>query len=201
MSFTPNIPASGQTLGSSRQQVLNNFAALRSTISQGSGNPAPGQTPNHIDVNNAGAGKHIFVQMPVQIPGPLNLPLSGEGGLITQTVGPSSELYYVRDAVNTYYQMTGSVQNSQQGFSVLFGGIRIQWFSLAAADGQVIVFPTPFTGGVYVIVGNEITNNNDRDFVKPINTGPIDFTLRLIRVDGSPQAVPQDLNFIAIGPI
>lgn len=195
MSFTANIPASGQTLGNSRPQVLNNFASLRSTISNS-------VKPNHIDVNNVGAGKHIFVEMPVQIPSAANLPLASEGGLITQTVGADSELFYVRDAVNTYYQMTGSVQNSANGYSVIFGGVRIQWFTATAADGAVIPFPISFTGGTYVIVGNEITNNlTDRDFVKPINTGPASFTLRLVRIDGNPQTVPKDLNFIAIGPI
>lgn len=148
MSFTSNIPASGQTLGNSRPQVLNNFAILRSTISQGSGNPGPGDKPNHIDVNDIGAGKHIFVEMPVQTPGAANLPTANEGGMITQTSAGSSELFYVRDAVSTYFQMTGPLftgkgGNSVGGTTMLFGGIILKWGQVTSVGStQAISFVT-----------------------------------------------------------
>lgn len=52
MSFTPGIPASGQSLGNSRTQVLNNFSSLRSTLDT-----------DHVDVNEADAGQHIQVTL------------------------------------------------------------------------------------------------------------------------------------------
>lgn len=196
MTFTANIPASGQTLGNSRLQVLNNFASLRTTISNVT-------QPNHIDVNNAGAGKHIFVQMPVQTPGAANLPLANEGGLITQTVSGSTELFYVRDNVNTYLQMTGSVVTGNNGASVILGGIRIQWFRALAANGAVINFPVAFGAVPYVIVGNEIDGAGVFDFVKPLTASATttNFTLSLLRADGGAQAVARNLNFVAIGPV
>lgn len=138
MSFTPNIPASGQTLGNSRLQVLNNFATLRTTISNVT-------QPNHIDVNNVGAGKHIFVQMPVQTPGAANLPAANEGGMITRTLAGNSELYYVRDAVNTYIQMTGPSSIVASGYTTVFGGLIIQWGLISVnTSGTIEVFPIPF---------------------------------------------------------
>jgi hypothetical protein len=166
MSFTPNIPASGQSLGNSRTQILNNFAALRETISNGSGSGS-GQ-PNHVDVNDnlgVGAGKHIFVQMPVQTAGAGNLPAAQEGGMITQTTNGSSELYYARDAVNTYYQMTGPFFNAEGallsgGTTMLFGGIILKWgvISNNIAGPVNIVFATEcgsaFPNSVYTINWN-----------------------------------------------
>jgi len=208
MTFTSNIPASGQTLGNSRLQVLNNFASLREAISNGSGSGS-GQ-PNHVDVNNntgQGAGKHVFVQMPVQTPGAANLPLANEGGMITQTVSGKSELFYVRDNVNTYYQFTGPSLNATNGYTVILGGVLIQWFRATAANGATITFPKAFSAPPYSIVGNEITNGGGNvpfDFVKPITgstgTPNATFILNLITNNGTPQPNPQLINFIAIGP-
>lgn len=132
MSFTAGTPFNGETLGQSKLEVRNNFSSLRATISQGSGSPGPGDKPNHIDVNSAGAGKHIFVQMPVQTAGTANLPTALEGGLITKTAAGASELFFVRDAVATYFQMTGPVFTGQGGLAkggttMLFGGIILKW--------------------------------------------------------------------------
>lgn len=157
MSFTPDIPASGQTLGGSRLQVLNNFKSLRETISTGSGTPGLGQKPNHVDVNNGlgvGAGKHIFVEMPVQTTGPGNLPLANEGGMITRTLNGSSELYYARDGVNTYYQMTGPLINASSGSTVLFGGVIIKW-GVSIAGNANVVFASAFLANCF---GVTLTN-------------------------------------------
>lgn len=196
MSFTPSIPASGQTLGNSRLQVVNNFSSLRTTISNAT-------KPNHIDVNNVGAGKHIFVQIPTQSPSAANLPLNGEGGLITQNIGGSSELFYSRDNVNTHYQMTGSRSLGSSGYSVIFGALRIQWIQVSAADGATINFPVAFSAPPYCIVGNEIDGAGVFDFVKPLtgSATTTNFVLSLLRGDGNAQATPRNLNFIALGPV
>lgn len=160
MSFTLNIPATGQSLGSSRTQVLNNFAVLRSTISAGSGDPSGGQQPNHIDVNATGAGKHIFVQMPVQAKSALNLPLVNEGGLITNTVAGSSELMYARDNVNTYYQMTGpstlTTGAAPSGSIPLFGtptAMFLKWGSFTPIAGtNNVTYNSPFPNNLFGLV-------------------------------------------------
>lgn len=150
MTFTPFIPASGQTLGNSRMQVLNNFAALRQGISN-----TNSSKPNHSDVNATIPGEHLFVEMPVQTPGAANLPLANEGGLITQTVAsisPGSELFYVRDAVATYFQMTGPTSITTNGYTVIFGGIYLQWGVIEGGTSNAnYPFPTPFPHAVFTI--------------------------------------------------
>lgn len=47
MSYNPNIPATGQTLGGSRPGIQTNFSTLQTTIDQ-----------DHVDMNSAGPGKH-----------------------------------------------------------------------------------------------------------------------------------------------
>lgn len=147
--FTPGIPATGETLGNSRLEVLNNFASLRETISQGSGNVGVGDQPNHIDVNDSGAGKHIFVQMPVQTAGVANLPAVNEGGLITELKSTGSELFYARDNNATRYQMTGPFaintgSNPTSGTTPLYGGIILKWGKISNGSAAAVVFPDNF---------------------------------------------------------
>ena len=167
MSFTSGIPTSGQTLGNSRSQVLNNFTSLRTTISNVS-------QPNHIDVNNVGAGKHVFVQMPVQAPGAANLPAANEGGMITQTLNGNSELYFVRDAINTYFQMTGPyVLNSgtPNGSIVLFGGLILKWGRVSPVTGN-ITFATPFLNNCFgAVLTPQINANASLSLVSFNTTG------------------------------
>ena len=50
--FTPNMPASGQSLGFTRPLVLGNFANYKENMEQ-----------NHEDVNSADSGKHKFITL------------------------------------------------------------------------------------------------------------------------------------------
>ena len=173
MSFTPSIPASGQTLGNSRLQVLNNFASLRTTISNVT-------QPNHIDVNNSGAGKHIFLQMPNQTPGAANLPASGEGGMITRAISGNSELFYVRDAVNTYYQMTGpfvmNVGPPANGSILLFGGLIMNWGFLTSTAGP-FNFVTPFPNNCFGVTFTPVSGTQRQFAVLSFNQTQFDVTI------------------------
>jgi len=139
MSFTPNMPVTTQSLGTTQPLVLANFAALRSTISNA-------VQPNHVDVNSSGAGKHVFVQMPVQTASAANLPAANEGGLITQTVSGNSELFYVRDNTATYTQLTKGNTfldvPTATGSTFLPGGLILKFGKyLTGGDGATITFP------------------------------------------------------------
>lgn len=130
VSFTPLIPATGQSLGNSRTQVLNNFASLRTTISNT-------LKPNHADVNATNAGKHLFLEMPVQTSGAANLTLSGEFGMIAQAISGVSELFASRDG-GSYFQMTaGTPTASSVGKSFLPGGIIVQWGVVNISPGTI----------------------------------------------------------------
>lgn len=90
MTFTPNIPAVGQSLGNSRPQVLNNFAVLRSTIAE-----------NHFDVNDADAGKHGTAIFPeVGNPSFPNPPTTAanEGALYTKDSGGTTQLFWRQES-------------------------------------------------------------------------------------------------------
>jgi len=131
MTFTPGIPTSGQTLGGSRTQILNNFANYNTVMSV-----------NHVAPNDSGQGKHAFVEMPVQSPDPATL--AGEGGLFTKTASGSSEMFFLRDAVATAYQMTGPFFSGQGalasgGTTMLFGGIILKWGLVSGAGAKLFV--------------------------------------------------------------
>ena len=148
-------------------------------------------------MNATGAGKHVFVQMPVQTPGAANLPAANEGGLITRTLNGSSELYYARDAVNTYYQLTGPVVNQlnptstilAQGSTVLLGGIILKWGHLTSLQLNPIPFATPFPNNVFSVV------------VTPINNPQIKFSVFNITLTGFNYTADtaSQYNYIAIG--
>ena len=118
-------------------------------------------------------------------------------------VAGNPELFGI-DASSNILQFTkGAASLANSGYTFVTGGIRLQWFQVAAADNQVINFPLAFSAAPYSIVGNETSDNlSDRDFVKPADSSftATNFRLRLVRIDGGAQANPKNLNFIAIGP-
>jgi hypothetical protein len=143
MSFTPNIPASGQSLGNSRTQVLNNFSSLRNTIAV-----------NHTDVNDSGAGKHKFVQMPEQSSGPATA--VNEGALYTKAVagfgGTLTRLFwrpentasggteYQLTNINPYFSTPNGYTPISNGLVLIFGTA-----SLVASGNTTITFPNGLT--------------------------------------------------------
>lgn len=200
MSFTPGVPDTGQTLGGTKDLIRNNFSSLRTTITNAS-------QPNHIDVNNTGAGKHIFVQMPVQTPGAANLPAANEGGLITQTATGRSELFYARDADTTRIQLTcGTPVTAQNGTSFLpaiattgpsiTNGVKIQWgqFSISGTSTNV-VFATAFDTNIWAIVATPQTSTDIANSQVGISVQSITgFTA--VRTATSPSIT---YNYVAIG--
>lgn len=156
MTFTPGIPASGQSLGSSRTQVLNNFAVLRSTIAT-----------NHIDVNNLGAGKHNLAELVVQSQSPATA--AAEVALYSRAIAGIAELFLQKEnqlAAAADIQMsrvdTGA-SGVDSGYSFLPGGVIIQWRIAAATNPGTltnfpIVFPTRCFGVNLGIVGATINS-------------------------------------------
>lgn len=189
MTYNPNLPATGQSLGFTRDPIRTNFQLIQTTI-------ANVLQPNHNGIGTTGAGKHIFVQMPVQTPSGANLPAANEGGLITETVSGSSELFYVRDAIATYTQLTrGNPQSAAKGSSYLPGGLLINWQSKAAVAGvATFSFKTPFTNPPFVIlVSSEANSAGNNDVVvskgSATNTG----------FDALTETSTLQVHYIAIG--
>lgn len=115
MTFTPNIPGVNQSLGVSRPLIVGNFSAISTALAV-----------NHVALNSSGAGKHKFVQMPVQ--GSAPAAAANEGVLYTKTQLAISNLFWKRDASATEIQLTNiNPTNAANGCSFLPGGLLIQW--------------------------------------------------------------------------
>lgn len=105
MGFTPNIPASGQSLGNSRTQVLNNFATLRTAA--GSATVATG---DHYDVNGANIGKHKWVHLPnVSVSPGVPTTSASEIALYSKITSTTLDLHFRRISDGIEVQLTGNV--------------------------------------------------------------------------------------------
>jgi hypothetical protein len=192
MSFTPNIPAVGQSLGNSRPSVNGNFSTINTTIAV-----------NHVAMNAAGQGKHKFIQMPVT-----TVPSTAvqEIGLYTKLVNGLSRLFLRQENNGTEVQVSGvDPLIAATGYSFLPGGLLIQWGSTtttgAGSGTTPVVFPTTFTTlGV---------NTNAYSVVVTANTGAISLSQNLT-VDNVTHAgfdllqrgyiAGRTVKYIAIGP-
>lgn len=158
MSFTINIPFPGETLGQSRQQVLDNFLNYFNTMSV-----------NHVAPNASGQGKHKFVTMPVQSPNPAN-PLAGEGLIFTKTLNAESRPYYMKDASATTTPL-----------------MPIKAMAFVLATGAGITFPGTNSYGIntgssvrtgvgqytIVLALNAVSSANVAILLTPMQNGPV----------------------------
>ncbi len=105
----------------SQGQILNNFGAIKSLIDI-----------NHVDFAAIGAGKHTFVEMPVQSPVPTTI--GGEVGLYCQTSASTTqpELVFARQLGSTApaeVRLTEftSAGWTNPGWTKLPSGIMMKW--------------------------------------------------------------------------
>lgn len=139
MTFFPNIPFSGETLGQSRPQVQGNFQILNNTISV-----------DHVPMNSTGAGKHNKSTYPPQGSDPTTA--AGEIALYCATGASGAELFMIRDNISgTKTNLTTSKIATPlaavSGYSWLPGGIIMQWGRdqfAGAAVAKTVTFPTAF---------------------------------------------------------
>lgn len=68
MSYTSNIPLSGESLGSTRDRINQNFQQIDTVLAV-----------NHVPFNDAGEGKHKFLQMPEQASAPTTADKTAKG--------------------------------------------------------------------------------------------------------------------------
>lgn len=91
MSYTPNVPTIGQSLGASRPLINSNFQYLNTWAAV-----------NHY-FNVANGGKHKFVQMPITT---IPTTAANEGALYTKVANGQSNLFYTCDNGTREYQIT-----------------------------------------------------------------------------------------------
>lgn len=181
MTYTKNIPVSGDSLGGTRVRINTNFQEIFNLIAI-----------NHVGFNTTGKGKHKFVQMPSlgnadTLPSGLIL---GEGTLYTNTVSSRSELYYTPDASGNVYQMTrcstgsyASFAAANPGWTFLPGGLLLQYGAKnSPGTSGTINFPRAFSSAYYSITfgisrsASSSTQNVYVDNSVPVSTSSFAYT-------------------------
>lgn len=160
--YNPNIPQSTDLLSVSQGNILLNFQAIQALIDV-----------NHVDFAATGAGKHAFVEMPVQSPVPTTV--GGEVGLYCQTSSITSqpELVFARQSGSSapsqvrISEFTSGVW-ANPGWARLPSGFLIKWrsdISFGSSRTVTINVNTDFTSPAYTtlfsvnITGQDMANN------------------------------------------
>jgi len=117
MAFKSNIPTASDLLSQSQDDILNNFAGIKTLVDI-----------NHVTFDAADQGKHNFIQFPVQSPVPTTG--AGEVGFYSQTSAITSqpELVFSHQSAGTTYEFTSAVKNAT-GYTMLPSGIILKWGS------------------------------------------------------------------------
>lgn len=164
MSYTSNIPISGDTLGGTRDRIRANFQLIASV-----------EAVNHVAFGASGQGKHKFLQMPEVTASSVAIPPTGvdEGAMYVDVgLGPAeANLFYRGESNNFIYQITrvnsaatatfgtntGYIANHTGGWTFLAGagtinGMMLQYGrrSGIGASGTV-TFPVAFTNPPYSV--------------------------------------------------
>lgn len=117
MAYKNSIPVASDLLSQSQDDILNNFAAIKTLIDV-----------NHVTFDAAGQGKHVIAEFPVQSPVPTTG--AGEVGLYCQTsaITGNPELVYAPESAATTYEFSSAVKN-EKGYAMLPSGIIMKWGS------------------------------------------------------------------------
>lgn len=166
MAYTINIPFTGETLGQSRLQVLNNFNLIYS-----------GFDVNHYSFNEANIGKHRYVVMPQVVGAPGTT--ATEGALFTNAVSGITQLFWQPPNNATGVQLTALDQTNGNfaavgnGWTFLPGGLIMQYgvVNTPGTSGSVN-FPIAFSSGVYSVFMSISRTSNTTPLTYWLSTSP-----------------------------
>lgn len=169
MTYTTNIPISGDTLGGTRDRVRTNFQQIQDLIAK-----------NHEDFGSIlGQGKHKFLQLPEQASAPTTA--VNEGGFYTKVgTNPAETNIFFRaedsgGGGGFEYQLTkaisastGRFATSPNGWTFLPGGLILQWGTKTnpGTSGSIvfatsnIVFPTSIIQVMLQLYHNSAANES-----------------------------------------
>jgi hypothetical protein len=142
MTYTANVPLSGQTLGNSRPIINANFQKIASVFAV-----------NHFNINSANAGKHDRVELPVRAD---PTPVLGEGQLYAKVAGVGSEaqmFWRFAGGASLPLQITGNRFSAvaNNGYMPLMGGMLIQWGFVNSTTNGSVNFPVAFQTACYQV--------------------------------------------------
>lgn len=162
-SYNPNIPQPTDQISVSQGQLLLNFQSLQAWLDV-----------NHVDYASADAGKHFFVEFPVQNPVPVTS--AGEVGLysVTSTFTGAPELVFSHQSGGGIYEFTSSGQVANGGWARLPSGILYKWGTgnPVGAGNFVVTFPVAASNPVYsaVYVSLVTPTSNITTYVSALTT-------------------------------
>lgn len=185
--FTPNIPATGQSLGNSRDKVRDNFTALRNQVAV-----------NHSDILQSSSGKHTFIQYVVQGSDPATS--ANEIARYTKLVSGVAREFLRLPSNGTVIQVSGNAPvSSTNGYTYLPGGLLLQWGTATAiptGGNKTVVFPVAFSATPHNISVTGIRSNNGGDGIF-VSSGSVTTTQFVMR-NGSSSITTA--YWMAIGP-
>lgn len=188
MTYDPNIPSGTDLISVSQGQIQQNFQAINTAWNV-----------NHEEFNLANAGKHPFVEFPIQSADPGGA--VSEWTLFSKTnVAGNNELFYKRDNEATAYQLSGTnPTRATKGTTFLPGGLLLQWGAEATvADNQVYTFNVAFTAAPYSISLTGVRSNTQSRSLW-VSSGSVTTSQFAIRTDSGGAALTP-VYWMAIGP-
>lgn len=168
--YTNDIPNSGESLGSTRVRIHDNFAQIFTVFNE-----------NHVDFNTIpGEGKHKFLQMPEQASAPTVA--TNEGGVYTKVgTNPAETNLFFRGENNGFeYQLT----TVDQALNARFATIT------AATSGAAGTWGWTFLPGNMILnygISNAGANPRTINFAKPYSSAADVFVI--MTSSGSPQTI------------
>lgn len=154
--YTNNVPVTGQSLGASRDLINGNFQILQTTIDQ-----------NHVDMNQANAGKHNKVEFLQQGSAPAT---AGDVlAMYSKVSAGALELFLRRAGSGTDIQMTkGNITVAASGTTFLPGGLQLNWGQVVpAVSPTAVAWANNFPNSVFSVVLT--INNNNPNFSATVN--------------------------------
>ncbi len=127
MTFTPNIPTTGQSLGVTKNPINGNFTAINTTISQ-----------DHVAMNDANQGKHQWSTYVNQASPPTTA--SNETLVYSKTINGATRTVIRQAGGTTDRQIDGPVVINNTtpfaGESMILGGIILKWGVVTVGTGS-----------------------------------------------------------------
>jgi len=146
MAYQPNIPLPTDLLKNSQADIQANFISNSAAFNQ-----------NHVDFNDANAGKHKFLQMPEQSVSPVTA--ANEMALYTKEQDGVSQMFIRRESDGTEINITNDGLKANPGWARLPNGLIMKWGIVSVSQntrntvilpsgGTIPVFTTIFIGTV-----------------------------------------------------
>ena len=158
MAYQNDIPQPSDAFSKSQQDLLNNFAALKTLIDV-----------NHETFGAANEGKHKWVSLPEQSSGPTTA--VNEIALYTKEVSGASQLFLRNENNGSEVDFT-SATKAQNGETVLPSGIKLKWGrgQTNAAGNATVTYTSAFTGEPYVVTATNINSGASRTHILTVNS-------------------------------